>query len=189
MALIRPQLHVDATRRGYDGSELRSHWIYETLGVRGDAVAAFVGPVEVRGDHLVDLEDRLDGLFIAGSDMLHFIVESFGADLDRAVLLQRLLVVLARERLIEAGVSGTTRKGDDIYVGEGKLSVSIATVSTVSCLIHLGLNVSNEGTPVKTAALGDFGIEPLEFARGLAKGFADEIESVARATTKVRGVL
>ena len=189
MALIRPQIHVDTSRRGYDGSELRSHWIYETLGLRGDAVAAFVGPVEVRGDHLVDLEDRLGGLFIAGDEMLHFIVESFGADLDRAALLQRMLVVLARERLIDAGVTGTRRSGDDIYVGEGKLSVSIATVSAVSCLIHLGLNVSNEGTPVPTAALGDFGLEPLEFARGLAEDFANEIESVAFATTKVRGVL
>lgn len=189
MALIRPSIHLERGVTGYDGTQLRSHWIYETFGIRGDAAAAFVGPVEVRGHHLVDLEDRRDGLFISGSAMLHFIVESFGADLDRAVLFQRLLVLLARERLGAADVAGLRRTGDDLWIGDGKLSVSIATVSPVSCLVHFGLNVTNDETPVKTASLADASVEPMKFARGLLEDFAGEIEGAGAATTKVRGVL
>ena len=43
-----------------------------------------------------------------------------------------------------------TRKGDDLFLGEGKLSVSIATASPVSTLIHLGVNEDASGAPVTT---------------------------------------
>ena len=91
MALIRPATRFDGTRRTYDGSQLRSHWIFEEIGLQGDAIVAFRGPAEVRGEHLVDLVDRRDGLFIAADDMLHLVLEAFDPRLDRAVFLQRLL--------------------------------------------------------------------------------------------------
>ena len=131
---------------GYDGTQLRSHFAYETFGIRGDSVVAWVGPVRVEGEHLVDLADRKDGLFIAGESMLHFIAESFGPSLEGAVFRQRLLVLLLREALGERGVAGLRRRGDDLFVHEGKLSVSIATVSATSSLVHLGINVRQAGT-------------------------------------------
>lgn len=188
MALIRPQIEVSPTSRPYDGRQLRSHWIYETFDLRGDAAVAFIGPVEVRDEDLVDLADKKDGLFIAGDSMLHLIVESFGPDLDRAVMFQRMLVTLCREALDGIGVEKVVRKGDDLFVDGGKLSVSIATVSGVSSLVHFGINVTTEGTPVKTAALQDLGIEPLAFADRLLTAYADELESMALATSKVRSV-
>jgi uncharacterized protein len=188
LALIVPQTVVSRERRTYDGAQLRSHWIYDVFGIRGDSIAAFEGPVDVRGEKLVDLEDRNRGLFIAGRSMLHFIVESFGPDLVRAVFMQRLLVMSAVEHLVARGVSRLARSGDDIYAGDGKLSVSIATVSGVSSLVHFGINVTNEGTPVKTAALADFGVEPYAFAEELARAYAFEIERMAKAAVKVRSV-
>lgn len=188
MALIVPGTIVSRDRLLYDGEQLRSHWIYDAFGIRGDAVAAFEGPVDVRGEKLVDLEDRRRGLFIAGRSMLHVIVESFGPDLVRAVFMQRLLVMLAVEHVRGAAGSGLRRSGDDIYIGDGKLSVSIATVSGVSSLVHLGINVTNEGTPVKTAALADLGIEPFAFAETLVRAYAAEIERMATAAVKVRSV-
>lgn len=188
MALITPQRLVSAEPRLYDGSQLRSHWIYETFDLRGDAIVAFVGGVDVRGPGLVDLADRKDGLFIAGRAMLHLILESFGPSLDRAVFLQRLLVLLAVERLRHHGLGRLQRRGDDLYVDDGKLSVSIATVSGVSCLVHLGINVSRDGTPVKTSALEDFGVDPLAFADELTSAFADELCRMSEASNKVRSV-
>ncbi len=187
MALIEPRVHFDAETRAYRGVELRSHWIYETFDIQGDAVVAFVGPVDVRGDDLVDLADRKDGLHIAGRSMLHLIVESFGPDLDRAVMLQRLLVLLAVEGLRRGGAR-IERRGDDLFHEGGKISVSIATISPVSCLVHLGINVTNEGTPVKTAALADLGLEPEAFARELMAAYAAELGLMSRAAAKVRGV-
>ena len=185
MALIEPRVHFDPEIRAYRGGELRSHRIYETYDIQGDAIVAFVGPVEVRGESLVDLADRKGGLFIAGDSMLHFIVESFGADLDRAVFLQRLLVLLAIENLQRRGAR-LSRRGDDLYLDRGKISVSIATVSPVSCLVHLGINCTNEGTPVATSSLRDLGVEAEAFGRELIAAFAAELGLMGRAATKVR---
>jgi uncharacterized protein len=188
VALVTPATFLTREPREYRGSELRSHWIYETFGVQGDAICAFAGRVDVRGARMVDLADVQAGLVIAGDSMLHFILESFGPDLDRAVFMQRLLVVLACEKLAARGALGLRRSGDDIYLGRGKLSVSIATVSPVSCLVHFGINVTQDGTPVETAALRDAGIDPFDFAQDMLAGYAHEITQMARATTKVRSV-
>ncbi|MDP8221939.1 MAG: DUF366 family protein [Candidatus Lernaella stagnicola] len=69
-----------------------------------------------------------------------------------------------------------------------KLSVSIATASPVSCLIHAGINVSTEGTPVQTAALDMLGIDPVAYGEWVAENFAKDYEKVLAATTKVRWV-
>jgi uncharacterized protein len=189
MALIRPATRFDSETRTYDGQQLRSHWIYEEFGIQGDAIVSFVGPAEVRGEHLVDLADRRDGLFIAADEMLHFIVESFEPRLDRAVFLQRLLVMSAQE-LIGRSSEGPwpRRSGDDLFLGEGKLSVSIATVSAVSNLVHFGINVRQDGTPVTTAALHDRGLRAEDFARDLMHQVAEDLEGMGRAMTKVRPV-
>jgi len=188
VALIRPATFLSEECLLYDGTQLRSHWILETFGLRGDAIVTWEGPVDVRDEHLVDLDDRSRGLFIAGAAMRHFILESFGPDLDRAVFLQRLLVLLVRELLTEAGIHDVRRSGDDLFVGEGKLTVSIATVSPVSCLVHLGVNVTSEKTPVRTSDLTDLGLDPQGFAESLVRRFADEIDGMASATGKVQGV-
>ena len=41
----------------YDGTQLRSHWIYETTGHLGESLVAFSGGCDVSIEHLVDLED------------------------------------------------------------------------------------------------------------------------------------
>jgi hypothetical protein len=86
------------------------------------------------------------------------------------------------------GRHGVERRGDDLYVGEGKLSVSVATVSPVSGLIHLGLNVTAAGVPVKAACLADLGLEPERVALEVMRRFVAEMESVEAAAKKVRPV-
>jgi len=188
LALIVPNQRYLHEIRTYDGRQLRSHWIYETTGIQGDAIVAFQGEADVRGENLVDLADQRAGLFIAGKSMLHFIAESFGPDLVRAVFMQRLLVLITAEQLYLKGVKELSRTGDDLYVGSGKLSVSIATVSAVSCLVHFGVNLSTEGTPVKTACLEQLGVDARQFATDVLTGFVREIDSMSRAQTKVRSV-
>lgn len=69
-----------------------------------------------------------------------------------------------------------------------KLSVSIATSSAMSCLIHAGINVTTAGTPVQTASLEMLGIDPVAYAQWVAENFARDYEKVFAATTKVRPV-
>lgn len=172
----------------YDGRQLSSLWAYRNFGLLGDSIVAFRGPCRVELTEMVDLEDVLAGDHIYSEEMLHFIVEHFDLDLEKTVVRQRLLVATIGEVLVGAGVVGLVRRGDDLYLGDAKLSVSIATLSPVSTLIHAGLNVSSRNTPVKTVGLDDLGLDPDRLAETILDGYTSEVESIRAARCKVRGV-
>ena len=151
----------------YDGVALRPRFIYETTGLLGDAIVAFSGPCAVGQAHMVDLEDVRAQAWIKSESMLHFLIESFDVSLLAAVGLQRLLMDLMRQQLASLGVDGIVRRGDDLYDGLYKLSVSIAAPAKTSCLIHAGINISSAGTPVPTKGLADYGIAPQAFAEAV----------------------
>ncbi len=132
----------------YRGAELRPHYLYEKLGIRGTALVALKGPCDVETEHLVDWEDRVARDFIRAERMIHFLGEFFGMGIREAVWFQRLFTAILKETLEAAGVQGLRREGDDLFVGSGKLSVSIVTVSPVSALLHLGINLVSQGAPV-----------------------------------------
>ncbi len=180
----------------YDGSQLSPLWCFKNFDLQGDCVLAFRGPCDVKDEFMVDLEDQKKGSTVAADDMLHFIVEVFQSDLISTVLLQRLLIVTVMEVIKKFGEElGLRREGDSIYArldGEvwGKLSVSIATVSPLSGLIHLGLNVSTEGTPVRTAGLSEIGVSRLDdFADETLRRFVDEFQGVQFDAHKVKPVV
>ena len=39
----------------YDGSQLRSHFAYEYMGIEGDSIVAFLGGADVEGPNIVAL--------------------------------------------------------------------------------------------------------------------------------------
>ena len=82
------------------------------------------------------------------------------------------------------------RNGDDLFVNDKKLSVSIATKSLTSVLIHTGINILSEGAPIAVSGLeSDLGIKDIkEFALEVMKRYSDEIDDIILASTKVRGV-
>jgi uncharacterized protein len=175
---------------GYDGSQLRSLFAYMKFGIRGDSLVAWRGPCDVDPKHMVDGEDLRDRAAIRGADMIHFIFEKFDCSLLAAVSLQRLLTTVVRDVLVEiAGEKGLAqelrRDGDDLYLGPRKLSISIATVSPVSALVHFAVNVSNDNTPVPTLSLMDLNVDPQAFAKAVLALFATEVRSIVDATQKV----
>jgi hypothetical protein len=176
-------------RIDYTGRELRSHWIMERCGLVGDAAVGFVGSCDVSGDDLVDLEDRSLGNTVTGERMLHFIVELFGVTLTGIVFAQRLLCVAGREAVAAASGVTVRRDGDDLFVGTGKLSVSVATVSPVSGLIHMGLNITKDRVPVEAACLEDLKIDPPGLAGEILASFAQEIDGSLEAARKVKPVI
>lgn len=174
----------------YDGTQLRSHWIYETTGELGDTLVAFIGPCDVTLDHMVDLEDVRRQRPIASRSMLHFLGEFYGRPLSETILLQRLLISLIQQRLsAQANPLSLQRTGNDLYTADKKWTVSIATASPVSTLLHAGINISSEGTPVPTQGLQDYGIEAIPFAKQILDDFQREFNSLARDLAKVRSVL
>ena len=173
----------------YDGTQLRSHFIYEQTGYLGNCLLSFAGPCHVAVDDLVDLDDARHGRFIKSQAMLHFIGEFFDRSLNETILLQRLLISQVQQRLMQS-IDGfcPRRSGNDLYDDEFKLSVSIATCSPVSTLIHAGINISSAGTPVPTKGLSDYGLEPQPFAERILADFQEEYAGLQRDRTKVRPV-
>ncbi len=173
----------------YTGAELRSHWIMDATGCIGDAIVAFRGSAEVPIGHMVDLVDVRENAPIFSSLMLNFLVEHFGMSLGEGVARQRLLIALIAEELRSyPRTAGIVRKGDDLYDGKKKLSVSITTVSPVSCCMHIGLNIIAKGAPVPAKGLADYGIDPARFAARTMQRYADECAEMWEAQCKVRSV-
>lgn len=173
----------------YDGTQLQPHWIYRNFGILGDAVVAFTGKVNVAIDKMVDLTDVRANDGIYSPRMLNFIVEHFHTDLEMAVYRQLILMVAIKEELENYEIVAQ-RVGDDLYIQRGKLSVSIATSSVVSTLIHVGLNIQTAGTPVKTAGLEELGVADMaSFAENVMLRYKRELERIYEARCKVRGIV
>ena len=141
----------------YDGSQIKPSWAFQEFKIKDSTIVSWIGPMNIIGDNLIDFEDI--GLDIKGNKMLHFIVEHFDEQPGNLRLIyhrQRILVMITRDILLKYGVK-TTQDGDDIFIDDGKLSVSIATASISSMKIHFALNITIKGTPddVKTASLED----------------------------------
>jgi hypothetical protein len=174
----------------YDGTQLRSLFAYLEYQILGNSIVSFIGPCDVSFEHMVDGEDLLAQSPIRGSEMLHFIVEIFDEKLSTAVSLQRLFASIAKDYISQKTNQKfpLARDGDDIFWEKKKLSISIATNSSRSMLIHFAMNISNEGTPVPTCALKDFGLSPTETAKNLMELFSTEFQKIQEATYKVKSV-
>ena len=173
----------------YIGSQLVPHWIYRNFQMQGDAIVAFVGECEVKLSEMVDIEDVINNEPIYSKLMLSFISEQFGIGLTEGVLRQRLLITVIKELLEERGIS-VVRNGDDLLINGAKLSVSIATKSVTSVLIHTGLNILSEDAPVRACGLrSELGIDNIkDFAIEVMQRYSEELDDIILAGTKVRGV-
>ncbi len=174
----------------YIGSQLAPHWIYKNFMIQGDAIVAFVGECKVDLTEMVDIEDVINNEPIYSKNMLSFITEQFGIGLSEGVYRQRMLICIIKELLEKRGIF-VVRNGDDLMIDGKKLSVSIATKSITSVLIHTGLNILSEGAPVKASGLtSELGITDIkDFAVEVMQKYSEELEDINYACTKVRGVI
>lgn len=173
----------------YEGYQLAPHWIYKNFKIQGDAIVAFSGECEVKLTEMVDIEDVINNEPIYSKNMLSFITEQFNVELVEGVFRQRLLICSIKEALERRGVN-VVRSGDDLFVNGKKLTVSIATKSLTSILIHTGINIDSEGAPVKACGLeNDLKISDIkDFALEVMENYSNEIDDIILASTKVRGV-
>jgi len=150
----------------------------------------FHGSMDVK--YIKDLEDEMANKAIKGDDLLHIIVERFDspASMRLAYYMQRLLIVCIKEVLEAYGIK-TKRNGDDLFVDDRKLTVSIASAGISSEKIHCGINLTTKGIPddIKAAALEDLGIaEWKALAKEIAVNYIDEIEKIEEDIAKTRSL-
>lgn len=173
----------------YEGWQLAPHWIYKNFKMQGDATVAFIGECEVKLTEMVDIEDVINNEPIYSKSMLSFISEQFNIGLVEGVFRQRLLICTIKEALEKRGFK-IFRSGDDLFFEGKKLTVSIATKSVNSILIHTGINIDSTGAPVKASGLtSELKITDIrELAQEILKNYSEEIDDIVLASTKVRGV-
>ena len=191
--------HVDEIFE-YDGSQINPSWAFQEFGIYGSSIVTWIGPVNITPDNLKDFADV--GLEIKSNYMVNFICEFFDQqppNMRIAYLRQRLLVMIFREILTEYGIP-TRREGDDIFVDNRKLSISIASVSLSSAKIHFALNLEDKGTPDDVATIGLFDInvndEPvftqdnlLDLINETVKRFINELETIENDISKTKVLL
>lgn len=173
----------------YTGAQLTSHYAYTQFGLLGDSIIAFCGACDIQPQFMVDIEDVRDKSEIYAESMLHFIIEHHVSSIDTIVLRQILFSSLVQDE-INRHLGGliVERKGSDLFEGGAKLSISVATVTPMTSLIHFGINISSQHTPVKTKGLEDYHIIPREFALTLMTKYVGEYECCERAIHKVKWV-
>jgi uncharacterized protein len=173
----------------YDGTQLHSGFVAEASGNSDTDMISFIGEADVPIENMVDLEDIRNNAPIYSKSMLHFIIEHPEHDLPLAVARQWLLTAIISEAIGDCGCKKRPlRRGDDIYIDDRKLTVSIATSSATTTLIHLGINIISDGAPVAAIGLDELGIESENFAAEIMGRYAREIAKMRAAAGKVRTV-
>ncbi|MDR1820380.1 MAG: DUF366 family protein [Methanobrevibacter sp.] len=138
----------------YDGSQINPNWAFKTLKIKGSSIITWIGSMNIKNENLKDYEDI--GLEIKSNNLINCIVEHFDiqpGNLRMAYLRQRLFVMILVEELSKKGIK-LLREGDDIYIDNYKLTVSIATISLSSIKIHLGINLTDDGSPDDVDVIG-----------------------------------
>jgi len=173
----------------YEGHQLAPHWIYKNYKIQGDAIVGFIGECEVKLTEMVDIEDVINNEPIYSKLMLSFISEQFNVNLVEGVFRQRLLICIIKEALEKRGFV-LKRDGDDLFFDNKKLTVSIATKSQTSVLIHTGINIDSKNAPINASGLAsEMGIDDIKgLANEIMKNYSNEIDDIILASTKVRGV-
>lgn len=175
----------------YDGTQLSSLWAFRRFGLQGDSIVSFQGPCQVNLSEMVDQTDVMNNSPIFSENMLHFIIEHFDLDLEKTIVRQRLLMAIIKDTVQQFTGVILRRSGDDLYHEDKKLSVSIATLTPVSTMIHTGLNILSDNVPVPAVGLADLGLTEQD-TPGLGAAICDlytrECAEIRMARCKVRGV-
>jgi len=203
------QIFYDAKKSfSYTGEQLRPLFNYQTFGVKGDSISAFTGLMTVSTEHLVDMEDVIEKEFIWSPKAINFIIEIFHIGIETAVLYQRAFMfcildylhLLHTAGMLYDKVEDISLRGDDLMIDVGediprKLSVSIATVSPTSGLIHTGINIETDAKiPVAAIGLKDIIRDMTDkeidtFIRCVTETFNDYVTGIKSASVKVRSVI
>ena len=175
----------------YDGTQLSSLWAFRMFGLQGDSIVSFQGPCQVNLAEMVDMEDVKRKSPIHSDKMLHFITEHFDLDLEKTIVRQRLLITIIKDAVQQYTGAVLRRDGDDLFHNDKKLTVSIATLTPVSTMIHTGLNISSDNVPVPAVGLTDLGLtidKVPALGAAICGSYAKECDEIRMARCKVRGV-
>jgi len=173
----------------FTGEQLEPHWTYKNFDILGDSILAFVGPCDLKEEYLVGVDHFKKKTQIKSEMMLHFLVEHFDQDLEKAILRQKLLMSILKDKLNHRlGGDVFQRWGNDIFEQDFKLTVSTVTRTPVSTKIHVGINISSKDVPVKAKGLSDYGIDPDDIAEVVMNQYRLDMRRIQERITRTRSI-
>ena len=173
----------------FTGEQLLSYWSYTHHDLPGDSILAFIGPCQVDEKYIVGIDHYLKKTQIKSERMLHFLVEHFDQELEKAILRQKLLVDIVKDKLNHRLKGDVLQRwGDDLYDTEYKLTVSATVRTPVSTKIHLGINISSQNTPVKARGLNDYGIDAHDISQAVMDQYRMDMRLISEKLWKIRRV-
>ncbi len=184
----------------YTGKEIEPLWAYKKFNIQKDSIVIFKGPINVSVKDMKDLKDikeesKYGDILIKSDNAINIIVEHFdNINLKTTYLRQRLLVYIVKETLEEYSNKRIIKKGDDLYYNTGKISVSIACKGVSSSKIHLGINITTNGTPsyLKISSLNDLLINNTNIINNImnniAKLYCEEINKIEYDIRKTQSI-
>ncbi|MBN2543050.1 DUF366 family protein [bacterium] len=169
--------------------EIKPHWALEKFGLVGDSIVAFSGPCNIKPEYFVDIVAAKRGKEIFSKNMLHIVVEHFDTDIEKAILKQMLLISIIQEKLENRITERTIlRWGDDLFDENCKLTTSAVIKTLISTKIYVGINISSEGTPIKTRGLEDYGIDPFELIEAVINQYRVEIKQLTEKSCRIKAI-
>ncbi len=173
----------------FTGEQLLSYWAYTHYDLPGDSILAFIGPCQIDEKYIVGINHFKKKTQIKSERMLHFLVEHFELDLEKAILRQKLLVDIVKDKLNHR-IKGDVlqRWGDDLYDTDFKLTVSATVRTPVSTKIHLGINISSQNTPVKARGLTDYGIDPNDISQAVMDQYRLDMRLISEKLWRIRSI-
>jgi hypothetical protein len=173
----------------FTGEQLSSFWAYKNYDIEGDNIVAFIGPCQIEEKYIIGIDHFKKKTQIKSERMLHFMVEHFDLDLEKAILRQKLLVDILKDKLNHR-LKGEVlqRWGDDLFDSGFKLTVSATVRTSVSTKIHLGINISSKNTPVKTKGLEDYGIDPNDVSQAVMDQYRLDMRLISQKLCKTRSI-
>ncbi len=173
----------------FTGEQLSSFWAYQNYDILGDNIVAFIGPCQVEEKYIIQVDHFKKKTQIKSERMLHFLVEHFDLDLEKAILRQKLLVDIVKDKLNHRLKGDVLQRwGDDLFDTEFKLTVSATVRTSVSTKIHLGINISSKNTPVKTKGLDDYGIDPNDISQAVMDQYRLDMRLISQKLYKTRRI-
>ena len=173
----------------FTGEQLLSHWAYKNYDLLGDSIVSFIGSCEIEQKYLVSLDHFKKKSSIYSENMLHFVIEHFDLDLEKAILRQKLLVAIVKDKLNHRlGSDVFQRWGNDIYDGDAKLTVSTVVETPVSTKIHMGINISAKSVPAKAKGLDEYSIDPLDIAQSVMDQYRLDMRRISERIAKSRKI-
>jgi len=168
---------------------LKPHWALKRFKLVGDSIVAFRGGVKLSPEQYVDLLEAQRERPIPNVDLLHFVVEHFDDDLERAILKENILINIAQEKILHrAPKSGVMRWGDNLYDGKYRLTISCATKTLVSAKIHLGICIDSDEEN-GYHGISEFGIDPFELAEVVANQYRADMRRLKEKCWHLRPMI